>query len=166
MAVVVSLLALAQQAYNPTVYAMARKRGTQVYRPLSSEHPDDETSAGLLILRMEGRLFFANAQGVAERMRSLIEQARPSVVVLDCGAVTDIEYTAVKMLIEAERNLHDAGIALWLVALNPGVLAVVRRTTLAETLGRERMLFNLETAVERFKLTAVHRPSPQKGAGS
>ena len=166
VAVVVSLLALAQQAYTPTVYAMARKRGTQVYRPLSSEHPDDETWAGLLILRMEGRLFFANAQGVAERMRSLIEQARPSVVMLDCGAVTDIEYTAVKMLIEAERNLHDAGIALWLVALNPGVLAVVRRTTLAETLGRERMLFNLETAVERFELTAIHRPSPQKGAGS
>jgi sulfate permease, SulP family len=115
---------------------------------------------------MEGRLFFANAQGVAEKMRSLIEPARPSVVVLDCGAVIDIEYTAVKMLIEAERKLRDEGIALWLAALNPGVLAVVRRTTLAETLGRERMLVNLETAVERFELTAVHRPSPQKGAGS
>jgi hypothetical protein len=54
------------------------------------------------------------------------------------------------MIIEAERKLHDAGIALWLAALNPGVLAVVRRTTLAETLGRERMLFNVETAVDRF----------------
>ena len=151
VAVVVSLVALSQQAYNPAVYAMARKRGTQVYRPLSSEHPDDETWAGLLILRMEGRLFFANAQGVVERMRSLIEQARPSIVVLDCSAVMDIEYTAVKMMIEAERKLRDEGIALWLAALNPGVLAVVRRTTLAETLGRERMLFNLETAVERFE---------------
>jgi len=64
------------------------------------------------------------------------------------------------------KKLRDEGIALWLAALNPGVLAVVRRTTLAETLGRERMLVNLETAVERFELTAVHRPSPQKGAGS
>ena len=130
---------------------MGRKRGTQVFRPLSSEHPDDETWAGLLILRMEGRLFFANAQGVADRMRPLIEQARPSVVVLDCSAVIDIEYTAVKMLIEAERKLRDEGIALWLAALNPEVLAVVRRSTLGETLGRERMLFNLETAVEQFE---------------
>ena len=41
--------------------------------------------------------------------------------------------------------------ALWLAALNPGVLAVVRRTTLGETLGHERMLFDLETAVQRFE---------------
>ncbi len=155
VAVVVSLLALAQQAYNPPVYAMARKRGTQVFRPLPSEHPDNETWTGLLILRMEGRLFFANAQSVFEKMRSLIEQARPSVVVLDCSAVIDIEYTAVKMLIEAERKLRDVGIALWLAALNPGVLAIVRRTALGETLGHERMLFNLETAVERFEKTLV-----------
>jgi MFS superfamily sulfate permease-like transporter len=151
VAVVVSLLALAQQAYNPAVYAMARRRGTQVFRPIPSEHQDNETWAGLLILRIEGRLFFANAQGVGEKMRLLIEQARPSVVVLDCSAVIDVEYTAVKMLIEAERTLRDEGIVLWLAALNPGVLAVVRRTALGETLGHERMLFNLETAVQRFE---------------
>jgi sulfate permease, SulP family len=31
-----------------------------VLRPLSDEHPDDETFDGLLILRPEGRLFFLN----------------------------------------------------------------------------------------------------------
>ncbi len=55
VAVIVSLLALAQQAYNPPVYALGRKRGTHVFRPLSDEHPDDETWPGLLILRVEGR---------------------------------------------------------------------------------------------------------------
>ena len=84
-------------------------------------------------------------------MRPLIEQARPSVVVIDCSAVIDIEYTAVKMLIEAEAKLRDEGIALWLAALNPEALEVVQRSKLGETLGRERMLFNLATAVERFE---------------
>jgi len=151
IAVIASLLALAQQAYNPPVYAVGRKRGTQVFRPLSSEHPDDETWAGLLIVRTEGRLFFANAQNVAEKVRPLIEQASPSVVVIDCSAVIDIEYTAVKMLIEAEAKLRDEGIALWLAALNAEALAVVQRAKLGETLGRERMLVNLATAVERFE---------------
>lgn len=82
VAVIVSLLALAQQAYNPPVYAMGRKRGTQVFRALSTEHPDDETWSGLLILRTEGRLFFANAQRVADKMRPLIEQAKPTVELL------------------------------------------------------------------------------------
>ena len=57
VAVIVSLLALAHQAYDPHVYVVGRKRGTSVFRPLSKEHPDDETWPGLLILRPEGRLF-------------------------------------------------------------------------------------------------------------
>ncbi|MEB3322557.1 MAG: SulP family inorganic anion transporter, partial [Synechococcaceae cyanobacterium] len=43
VAVVLSLLALAQQEMRPPVYAIARKPGTDVFRPRSAEHPDDET---------------------------------------------------------------------------------------------------------------------------
>jgi hypothetical protein len=40
---------------------------------------------------------------------------------------------------------------LWLVGLNPGVLAMVQRSSLGQTLGRERMLFNLEQAVGKYR---------------
>src|SRR5215831_1792865 len=56
VAVVVSLLALAYGAYNLPVYAVGRKRDTNVFRPLSPGHPHDETWPGLLILRTEGRV--------------------------------------------------------------------------------------------------------------
>jgi sulfate permease, SulP family len=161
VAVIASLLALAQQAYNPPVYVMGRKRGAQVFRALSSEHPDDETWPGLLILRAEGRLFFANAQRVADKMRPMVEQAKPSVVLLDCSAITDIEYTAVKMLTEAEERLRNNGVAVWLAALNPEALAVVQRSKLGPTLGRERMFFNVQAAVERYEqLAAAGRVAP------
>jgi MFS superfamily sulfate permease-like transporter len=151
VAVIASLLSLAHQAYNPPVYAMGRKRGTQQFGPISNDHTDDETWPGLVILRVEGRLFFANVQRVADKMLPLIEAARPSVVALDCSSVIDIEYTAIKMLIEAEMKMSDQGIALWLVALNPNTLDVVRRSQLGETLGRERIVSNLETAVQQFQ---------------
>lgn len=151
VAVIASLLALAQQAYNPPVYAMGRKRGTQVFRALLEAHPDDETWPGLLILRTEGRLFFANAQRVVDKIRPLVERARPGVLVLDCSAVFDIEYTAVKVLAEAEERLREEGISLWLAALNPEPLAVVQRSKLGSTLGRERMFFKLEAAVARYE---------------
>jgi high affinity sulfate transporter 1 len=150
VAVIASLLALAHQVYSPPVYALGRKRGTQAFRALSKEHPDDETWTGLLILRTEGRLFFANAQRVADRMRPLIEQASPAVVLLDCSAVTDIEYSALRMLIEGEERQRRAGIALWLAGLNPEPLAVVQRSKLGQTLGRERMFFNVQAAVEAY----------------
>ena len=50
VAVVASLFALAQQAYDPPVHVVGRKRGTDVFRPRSSDHPDDESWPGLLIL--------------------------------------------------------------------------------------------------------------------
>jgi high affinity sulfate transporter 1 len=151
VAVIVSLLALAHQAYTPPVYALARKRGTNVFRPVSKEHPDDESFPGLLILRTEGRVFFANAQRIGEQMWPLVEQTRPAVVLLDCSAVFDLEYTALKMLTEAEERLRRDGVALWLAALNPTVLAMVQRSRLGETLGRERMFFNVDHAVEQYQ---------------
>ena len=150
-AVIVSVFALAQQAYSPPVYALGRKRGTNVYRARSNEHPDDETWPGLLILRTEGRAFFANAQQIGEKMWPLVEQAKPSVVVIDCSALFDIEYTALKMFTEGEERLRADGIELWLAALNPTVLEVVKNSRLGEVLGEQRMFFNVQTAVERYQ---------------
>jgi len=101
-------------------------------------------------VRPEGRLFFANAQRIGEQLLPLIDAEQPNIVVMDFGAVPDIEYSALKMLIEGEARLRERGALLWLVALNPEVLRMVKRSTLGETLGRERLLFNLQSAVERY----------------
>jgi SulP family sulfate permease len=151
VAVVVSLVSLAQQAYDPPVHVLGRKRGTTAFRGRSSDHPDDETWPGLLILRPEGRLFFANAERVVDKMRPSIALEHPRVLLLDCRAIIDIEYTALRMLIDAEDKLRSEGIELWLAGLNPQVLEVVRRTALGERLGRGRMFFNLEAAVREFE---------------
>jgi SulP family sulfate permease len=150
VAVILSLLSLAQQEVSPPVYALGRKPGTDVFRPLSSDHPADQTWPGLLLLRPEGRLFFANAEGVAACIRELIDQHQPQWVVLDCSAVIDLEYTALKALTEAERRLNSQGIVLELAGLNPAVLALVRRSELGQRLGHARMRRNVERAVERY----------------
>ena len=151
VAVIVSLLALAYQEYNPRVHVLGRKRGTNVFRPRSDEHPDDETWPGLLIVRPEGRIFFGNAERVVDRIRALAEDAQAKTVVVDGRAVPELEYTALKMLTAAEEKLRRGGVALCLAGLNPSVLTVVQRSKLGKTLGRERMMFNLQAAVERYE---------------
>jgi high affinity sulfate transporter 1 len=150
VAIVLSLVALSAQASNPKVYVIARKRGADVLRPLSPDHPDDETFDGLLILRPEGRIFFANAQSIGEQIRLQTEKYRPRVLALDMSRVPDLEYTALQMLIEGERRMTAAGIAVWLAALNPSVLASIRSSPLYERLGRERLLFNARAAIKKF----------------
>src|SRR5271157_3515681 len=56
VAIIVSMVSLAYQVADPPVYVLGRKPGTNVFRPRSKEHPDDETFAGLLLLRLEGRV--------------------------------------------------------------------------------------------------------------
>lgn len=150
VAVVLSMLDIIYQANHPPVYEVGRKPGTDVFRPLE-DHPDDQTFPGLLMLRTEGRMYFGNAPRVQEKMLELLQQRHPQVIVVDCSAIPDIEYTALKQWTETEERLRDAGITLWLAALNPEPLRVIERSPLGATLGHERMFFNLEQAVEAYE---------------
>jgi anti-anti-sigma regulatory factor len=71
-------------------------------------------------------------------------------VALDLSAVPDLEYTALQMLTDAEKRQRARGVSLWLVGLNPEVLAMVQRSSLGKVLGRERMHFNVEVAVAKY----------------
>jgi MFS superfamily sulfate permease-like transporter len=150
VAIVLSLFSLGQQVASPPVYALGRKPGTNVFRPRTPEHPDDEGFAGLLLLRVAGRVFFLNAPNIGEKIQALVDEWKPRVVIIDLSGVFDLEYTALKALIEAEHRLRDAGIMVWLTGLVPAVLAVVQRSSLGETLGRDRMHFTLEIAVAKY----------------
>jgi MFS superfamily sulfate permease-like transporter len=103
------------------------------------------------MVRTEGRMHFASAPRMTDRLLALILEARPRVLAVDCSAIPDIEYTALEMLIGLEEKLREQGIALWLAALNPEPLKIVERSPLGVTLGRERMFFNLEQAVEAYE---------------
>jgi SulP family sulfate permease len=158
VAIVVSLLALAHQAANPAVRVLGRKPGTHVFRPRTADHPEDETFPGLLLLRVEGQVFFANIRSVGARMRPLIDEAQPQVVALDLSGVPHLEYTALKTMTEAEERERARGVELWLVGLNPEVLRMVQRSPLGPVLGRERMHFDLEHAVARFQARRTGEP--------
>jgi high affinity sulfate transporter 1 len=152
VAIVLSLIGLSRQAVNSKVYVIGRKRGADVLRPLKPENPDDETIDGLLILRPEGRLFFANAQSVGDQIRALVAEHQPRVVALDMSRVPDLEYSALQMLVDGERRMtEEEGVTVWLAALNPSVLASIRASPLEARLGRERLLFNAREAIRKYQ---------------
>jgi high affinity sulfate transporter 1 len=152
VAIIVSLISLAYQMADPPVYQLVRKPGSNIYRPKTPENPDDESFPGLLLLHPEGRLFFANAERISQKMRPMIFSAmQPKVVVLDLSGIFDMEYTALRMLVTADQHLMEKGITLWLVGLNPQVQRMVANSHLGTLLGDERMFPNLESAVERYQ---------------
>ena len=160
VAILASMIGLASQAAWPRVLVIARKRGSDVLRPWSPGNPDDETFDGLLIVRPEGRLFFVNAQLVGERIRALVAEHGPRVLLLDMSRVTDIEYTALQALIDGDRRLaQESGIEVWLAGLNPGVFEVVQRAGFAAHLGPQRLFVNTREAIAHFNAIGSAAPA-------
>jgi sulfate permease, SulP family len=116
-AVLISLLVLLHELDHPRIVA-------------------DERAPGLLVVRPEGRLFFANARRVCDRIAAIAvaEQPSPLVVLLDLGAVNDLEVTALERLADLAEDFHGRGMALWVAAPSQRPLEMLRRA--AELLGR------------------------------
>jgi MFS superfamily sulfate permease-like transporter len=151
IAVCLSLLTLMYQANHPPVFAVAYNRAQRVFRHVGDDD-SDETFPGLLMLRLEGRLVFTNAENVGEKMRVLVQQAAPRVIMLECSAIPDIEYTALVKLVEAERELSARGVALWLAGVNPQVLPLLVRSGLAAAVEPNRLFANLHRALAAWEL--------------
>ncbi|PRY19680.1 high affinity sulfate transporter 1 [Aliiruegeria haliotis] len=150
VAIVLSLIGLSAQAAHPRLDVIGRKRGTDILRPVSPDHPQDETFDGILILRPEGRLFFANAQGTGDRIRALIAEHDPRVVLLDFSRVFDIEYTALRMLTDGEKRIARSGLSLWIAGLNPSVAASMQASGFTEALGPERIFVNARLGLQHY----------------
>ena len=80
------------------------------------------------------------------------------------AVVPDIAFTALEMLIDAEERLRATGMELWLARLDPAALDVVPRSPTGARLGRERMIFNVDRAVETY-LDRRSRAGGQRGHG-
>jgi SulP family sulfate permease len=93
---------------------LGRSPGTNVFRD-HSLHPTDQTYEGLLIVRIDGRLFFANARRVVGRLLEMVDRpgGKPDVLLLDVSAVVDLDVTAGNALRELTRELQRRAVDLW-----------------------------------------------------
>jgi hypothetical protein len=62
-----------------------------------------------------------------------------------------------QMLAEADKRNREVGVTLWLAGLAPEVYTMVERSPLGEAQGRDRLFFNLELAVDRYRAQGMDR---------
>lgn len=79
-----------------------------------AHRPEAKPVPGLLVYRFSAPLFFANCDLFRDRMEALIAVAPQPVtaVVVDGGAIHDVDLTACEALVEIDRVLADRGIRL------------------------------------------------------
>lgn len=131
--VALSLGALVWRSSRPHMAVVGRVPGTEHFRNV--ERHAVQTVPGLLAVRVDESLFFANAAAVQDRIEALLA-ADPAArqVLLICSAVNQIDATALGMLGELERSLAAQGITLLLAEVKGPVMDRLRPTELGQRL--------------------------------
>jgi SulP family sulfate permease len=143
-----SLLWLVWVATHPQMPVLGHQPGTQVFRELG-EHPDDETVPGVVVMRLDGGLFFATADALEDRVRHLVLAERDvRAVVLDCEGINYVDSQGSAKLREIVSLAEEAGVTLRLARLKPAVARTLERDGMLERIGANRVHGNVYRAVQ------------------
>ncbi len=142
-----SLIWLVSVATRPAMPVLGREPGTQAFRELA-EHPDDEQFPGVVVLRLEGGLFFATSDALEDRIREVaLSSSGTSGIVLDCGGVDFIDSQGSAKLGEIVELTGHAGVSLRLARVKPAVRTLLARDGVLERIGADKIHPNVDQAV-------------------
>jgi len=118
IAVVVSLFALVWRASHPRLAVLGRAPNSLRFSDVR-RHPENSTLPGLLMVRPENGLFFANAAGIREAIMAEMTSCPEPVkaVLLDLGATTDLDVPSADMLAELGEELHSHNVRFMLMRM-------------------------------------------------
>ena len=144
--VVLSLAVLVWRSSHPHMAVVGRVPGTEHFRNI--DRYTVQTVPGLLALRVDESLFFANATVLEDRIEGLLSQdAAVRHVLLICSAVNQIDTTALGVLTQLERSLAARNIEFMLAEVKGPVMDRLRPTELGQRL-LNRVFLSVHEAFE------------------
>lgn len=130
LAVVISVIDVLRRQYSPEESVLLRDG--QLDERLRGRVPAPHGLEGVLVYRFGAELFFENASRFADRVRSVVAGASTPVtlLVLDCAAMSDIDYTGAATLRQLSEELAPVGTRMVLTELSANARATVESMAL------------------------------------
>jgi len=155
LAVILTLISLMRFLVMPQVVVLGRLRDTGEYADIE-RHPDAEVFPGVLILRIDRIWFFANADGIRNHIKQLINALPKSLqtVILNLAPVSMIDVTAVDVLAQLHASSAKHGRRLVLAGVRDPVRDTLERAGLIRIIGEENVFRSVARAVESATATS------------
>ncbi len=150
LAVILAILLFFRRNWWPHGAVLGRVDGLHGWHSLD-EYPDARQHRGIVVYRWEAPLFFANCGIFRQTIRHLVRDSKPSWVVLQCEAITDIDVTAAEMLEQLDKELNAAGVHLAFAELRDRLQDLTLRYGLFETLDRDHFYPTLKEAIREVR---------------
>ena len=129
--VVLSLAVVVWRSSHPHMAVVGRVPGTEHFRNI--DRHEVELAHGLIALRIDESMYFANAQVLEDKIESLVAASSDTrAVLLIMSAVNQLDSTALTMLDELEKNLQAKNISLQFAEIKGPVLDRLLNTELGQ----------------------------------
>jgi sulfate permease, SulP family len=133
---------------RPNITQVGRLGDTEHFR--SIKRYDVETLPGVLALRVDENIYFANAVQIEDKfMKRAQRRIGTQHLLIVCGSVNMIDATGLQMLIRLNNNLKEAGITLSLSDLKGTLLPHLNAAGLGDILTGQ-IFFSTDRAMRYF----------------
>mmetsp|Transcript_39572 Transcript_39572/g.58781 ORF Transcript_39572/g.58781 Transcript_39572/m.58781 type:complete len:732 (-) Transcript_39572:383-2578(-) len=157
IAVVVSLLLVTYESAYPHTAVLGRLPGTTVYRNVK-QYDDAETYDGIVMVRIDAPIYFANTQNVREKLAKYERRAEeeltargedPNIkyLILEMSPVSHVDTSALHILHDMNKTYKDRGIQLCFSNPSTRVMDVFLRSGLVDEVGREHIFVTIHDAI-------------------
>lgn len=151
LAVALSMLLIVSRASRPHFSVLGQFPGEQAFGDLE-RHPENRQVPGMIIMRPDAFLFYANATPLHEEIRKLIidAEAPPKVILLDLEASKDVDVTSLDMLAQVQKEMEEGGTELWVARLHHKAMDRFVASGLAAQIGEDSLFPSVRDAVTAY----------------
>jgi high affinity sulfate transporter 1 len=159
LAIVVSVIEFLWDGWRPHSAVLGRVDGVDGYHDVQ-RHPEAQRIDGLVLLRWDAPLFFANAEWFERVVRDTIAASPTPVrwLVVAAEPVTSVDVTAADMLRALDCSLQEQGIELCFAEMKGPVKDKLKRFGLFSHFGQQTFFATVDDAVRAYR--AAHPAQP------
>ncbi|MFE3292982.1 SulP family inorganic anion transporter [Rhodococcus sp. NPDC059234] len=152
IAIGLSFVAVVVHAWRPYRTELVVVPGVDGYHDVK-RNPTGRRIPGLVIVRFDAQLFFANGAIFDDYTRRVVARAPEPVrwVIVAAEPITGLDTTAMDELVELDQYLSSNGIQLVFAEMKDPVKDKLRLLGLGERFGPDHFFPTLDTAVEAFR---------------
>jgi len=155
--VAASLVYVIYRSSRPHISSLGRAPGAPGAFADLSRHPDYAPVPGVLIVRADGALYFANALTIRERIKAMVDEMepQPNTVIIDASAQDEIDLTSADMLKSLVKELQGKGMTVMMADVHTPVREFSRKTGLLDLVGEDHLFPTVELAVQHAETAAA-----------
>jgi len=151
LAVILAVIEFLWDGWRPHFAILGREDGLRGFHDIR-RHPEARQIPGLVLLRWDAPLFFANAEFFREQALAAVAQATTPArwLVIAAEPVTSVDVTAADALADLDKALRDAGVELCFAELKGPVKDKLKRFGLFAQIGEPSFYPTIGAAVAAY----------------